>query len=55
MTWFLYRCPECGTYYISTESDHENPECTCCGKCFDFPTCIGIVGGVPSGKESGNE
>jgi hypothetical protein len=51
MIWFVYRGPDYGTYYISTES--ENPECTCCGRSFDYLTCMGIVGGVPSGKESG--
>ena len=50
-TWFLYRCPDCGTYFISQLSEHERPDCTSCSKCYDFPTCLGIVGGVPEEAE----
>jgi len=51
MTWFLFRCPECGQYFISQLSEHQEPDCTCCGKFFQFPTCLGIVGGVPEEAE----
>lgn len=47
MPWFLYRCPECGRYFITRFSDCEKIECVDCGYEINYPTCLGIVGGVP--------
>lgn len=48
MNWYLYKCPECGTYFISSFDQFSKViECTSCGYDVKFPICLGLVGGVP--------